>query len=151
VGDVYGPQAQAPFTPPMPPPVPPFDPAAGMGYGWPTPDPAPAAKKRRRRWPWIVGGTVALFAIIGSCSGNHAPAAAPAPAPPAVAPAPAPVAPAPAPVAPAPAPAPAKVAVPNLVGENAAIAEDKLKDLGFTDIDFASVDKKDTVVVLPEN
>lgn len=44
-----------------------------------------------------------------------------------------------------------KVKMPNLVGENAAVAEDKLRALGFTRIDFGSQDETDTWVVLPAN
>ena len=47
--------------------------------------------------------------------------------------------------------APAMAAVPNLVGKNAAVAEAELEKLGFTNIKLGSVDKQDTVVILPEN
>jgi hypothetical protein len=33
---------------------------------WPT---APAPKKRK--WPWIVGGVVGFFVLVGSCGGNN--------------------------------------------------------------------------------
>ncbi|WP_157748342.1 PASTA domain-containing protein [Micromonospora echinaurantiaca] len=41
--------------------------------------------------------------------------------------------------------------MPNLVGMNAAVAEDKLKQLGLTNIRFGSQDPNDTFVVLPQN
>ena len=47
---------------------------------------------------------------------------------------------------------PATLEVPDdLVGMNAAVAEDRLRQLGFTNIDFGSVDPDDTVVLIPAN
>jgi hypothetical protein len=53
---------------------------------------------------------------------------------------------------PAESPEPTALVVPDdLVGQNAAIAEDQLREMGFTRIEFGSVDPDDTVVILPEN
>jgi beta-lactam-binding protein with PASTA domain len=41
--------------------------------------------------------------------------------------------------------------MPNLVGVNAAVAEDKLRKLGFTKIDFGSLDPDDTLVIIRAN
>lgn len=46
---------------------------------------------------------------------------------------------------------PKTVAVPNLVGKNAAVADDELRKLGFTNISFGSQDKDDKVVILLAN
>lgn len=51
---------------------------------------------------------------------------------------------------PAPSTAPALIAMPDVVGQNAAVAVDKLTKLGFTDIDLGTVDGH-SVVVLPQN
>lgn len=61
--------------------------------------------------------------------------------------------------APAPAPAdassasaePASVKMPNLVGLNAAVAEDQLRKLGFTEIQFGSADEDASLVILRAN
>jgi PASTA domain len=45
---------------------------------------------------------------------------------------------------------PGLIAMPNLVGENAAVAEDRLRKLGFTDITFGTLDGR-MAVVLPQN
>lgn len=50
----------------------------------------------------------------------------------------------------APVPA-APVRMPNLVGQNAAVADDQLKRLGFTNVQFGSRDPNDTVVLLLSN
>lgn len=47
--------------------------------------------------------------------------------------------------------APTMATMPNLVGKNAAVASDELERLGFTNIKLGSVDKNDTLVILPEN
>lgn len=47
--------------------------------------------------------------------------------------------------------APTMATMPNLVGKNAAVASDELERLGFTNIKLGSVDKNDTIVILPEN
>jgi hypothetical protein len=52
---------------------------------------------------------------------------------------------------PSPSPTPATVKMPNLVGQNAAVAADELKKLGFTRIQFGSLDANDKVVLLPAN
>ncbi|KAB1927677.1 PASTA domain-containing protein [Micromonospora sp. ALFpr18c] len=41
--------------------------------------------------------------------------------------------------------------MPNLAGSNAAVAQDKLKRLGITNIKLGSQDEFDTLVILPEN
>lgn len=41
--------------------------------------------------------------------------------------------------------------MPDLVGENAAVADDRLRKLGFTNIQFGSQDENDTVVLLLAN
>ncbi|WP_192580513.1 PASTA domain-containing protein [Micromonospora sp. ALFpr18c] len=51
----------------------------------------------------------------------------------------------------APPPAPTTVIMPNLAGSNAAVAQDKLKRLGITNIKLGSQDEFDTLVILPEN
>ncbi|HEY1175506.1 MAG TPA: PASTA domain-containing protein [Phytomonospora sp.] len=50
-----------------------------------------------------------------------------------------------------PEPEPVSVAMPDLVGKNAAIAEDELERLGFTDIQLGSADPADTFVLLAAN
>lgn len=46
---------------------------------------------------------------------------------------------------------PAAVKMPDVRGQNAAVAQDYLQKLGFTNITFGSQDQFDTWVVLPEN
>lgn len=46
---------------------------------------------------------------------------------------------------------PKPVKMPNVVGQNAAVAGDYLEKLGFTNIQYGSQDDLDTWVVLPEN
>ena len=41
---------------------------------WQYPDPQPPQKKKRR-WPWIAGGTIAAFVVVGACSAAIAPPA----------------------------------------------------------------------------
>ncbi|GIG93161.1 PASTA domain-containing protein [Plantactinospora endophytica] len=77
---------------------------------------------------------------------SSAPVVTPVPTTPAAAPTT--EAPPPAPTTPA---GPIKVKVPNLVGKNAAVAEDELRALGFTRIDFGSEDEEDTFVILRAN
>jgi beta-lactam-binding protein with PASTA domain len=43
------------------------------------------------------------------------------------------------------------VTMPDLVGENASVAAEKLKKLGFTRIEYGSADDGDVVVLLPQN
>jgi beta-lactam-binding protein with PASTA domain len=45
---------------------------------------------------------------------------------------------------------PASITMPDVVGQNAAVAADKLKKLGFTNIDFGTVDGRQ-FVALPQN
>ncbi|GGM28182.1 hypothetical protein GCM10011608_11280 [Micromonospora sonchi] len=54
----------------------------------------------------------------------------------------------PAPTAP---PAPTKLVMPNLKGMNAAVADDKLRKLGFTNIQYGSQDENDTLVLILAN
>ena len=46
--------------------------------------------------------------------------------------------------------APTAVVMPNVVGQNAAVAEDGLRKLGFTNIDLGTVDGR-PLVLLPQN
>ncbi|MEU7617245.1 PASTA domain-containing protein [Micromonospora rifamycinica] len=57
----------------------------------------------------------------------------------------------PATTAPAAPPAPAKLTMPNVKGMNAAVADDKLRKLGFTNIQYGSQDENDTVVLMLPN
>ncbi|NJC69576.1 PASTA domain-containing protein [Planosporangium thailandense] len=41
--------------------------------------------------------------------------------------------------------------MPNVVGTNAAVAQDQLQKLGFKKIEFGSADKDHSVVLLPSN
>lgn len=60
------------------------------------------------------------------------------------------------PVAPVPgatavaSPAPSMITMPDVVGQNADVALDKLKKLGFTNVDLGTVDGHE-VVILPQN
>lgn len=56
-----------------------------------------------------------------------------------------------APTTPAAPPKPTTVVMPNLVGMNAAVAQDKLEKLGLTNIQFGSQDENDTFVILAAN
>ena len=40
---------------------------------WRYPDPAPMKPAKKRRWPWILGGAIAFFVVVGSCSAATAP------------------------------------------------------------------------------
>jgi hypothetical protein len=51
---------------------------------------------------------------------------------------------------PAPTTAPAQLTMPDVVGQNADVAQDQLKKLGFTNVDLGTVDGHH-VVVLPQN
>lgn len=57
---------------------------------------------------------------------------------------------APAPGAPTTSPAPRMITMPDVVGQNADVALDKLKKLGFTNVDLGTVDGHE-VVILPQN
>ncbi|MBB6032290.1 PASTA domain-containing protein [Phytomonospora endophytica] len=50
-----------------------------------------------------------------------------------------------------PAAEPEPIAMPDLVGQNAAIARDELERLGFTDIELGSADAEDTLVIIAAN
>lgn len=52
---------------------------------------------------------------------------------------------------PSPSSAPTPVAMPNVVGKNAAAAQDELKRLGVTNVTFGSSDPSASVVLLPQN
>jgi beta-lactam-binding protein with PASTA domain len=41
--------------------------------------------------------------------------------------------------------------MPDLIGQNAAVAQDTLKRAGFTNVTLGSADPKDKLVVLPQN
>jgi hypothetical protein len=56
----------------------------------------------------------------------------------------------PAPGATAASPTPVLITVPDVVGQNAAVAADKLKKAGFTNVGFGTVDGRPAVLV-PEN
>jgi hypothetical protein len=106
---------------------------------------------KQRRWPWIVGGIVGLFAMIGACGTDDARPAQDTPPPVA-----APTAPQSAPVAPATPSAPAgpvvtRVTLPEVEGRNGGIVFDELVELGLTNFALASRDADDTVVLLPQN
>ncbi|MFG3554656.1 PASTA domain-containing protein [Micromonospora sp. NPDC047557] len=158
----YQPPEQ-PYPGPQPPPA---------GYPGFQPSPVPG---RRKLGTWaivgIVVGVVVLLCcgigVVGAIVGGDSPQATPsasaravvdgaaptaAPATPA---APVTTAAAPPSVAPttkpAPPPAPVTVVMPDLVGLNAAVAQDKLKRLGITTIKLGSGDENDTFVILPEN
>lgn len=48
-------------------------------------------------------------------------------------------------------PQPKVATVPNLVGQNAAVAKDQLSKLGFKDVELGSKDADNRIVILPEN
>lgn len=144
-----------PFPPDQPPAQPPF-----------APPPAPQRKLSTGAVVAIVIGAVVLAccglagisAVIGEDSepaAQSSPSAQAAVA--SVAPAtsaPLPALPSPSSVtttAPAPSPTPAAVVMPDLVGMNAAVAQDKLRKLGLTNIQLGSQDENDTVVFLAAN
>ncbi|WFE47570.1 PASTA domain-containing protein [Verrucosispora sp. WMMD1129] len=153
----------------------PHDPAAAPGppptqqfaYG-----PPPAPPKRRLGTGAIIGivvgalvlaccgitGIAALFGANSQQQANPKSSAAAIASP--VSPSAAPPAPTPPPTTTAPEvttaatttpAAPTKLVMPNLKGTNAAIADDKLRKLGFTNIRFGSQDERDTVVLLLTN
>jgi hypothetical protein len=48
------------------------------GYYPPNPNipglpPAPTPPQQRRRWPWVVGGVIAFFVLVGSCNAANRP------------------------------------------------------------------------------
>lgn len=115
--------------------------------------------KPARRWPWIVGIVGAFF--LGICFGigvgagwsqqpetvTGSPKAERSdpvqPTRTALEPVPT--------FAPSTSPAAKRITMPNLVGENASVAADKLRTLGFTRIKYGSADGDDAVVLLPQN
>ncbi|GAB2622036.1 hypothetical protein Aab01nite_76870 [Paractinoplanes abujensis] len=148
-------------------------------YGQPVPPP-PAKKKNGKVVLTVVGGVLGLCCFGGviaaafgdddekATTGVAAPAATlaaepesvpsspvittpPEPATVTTPPKPATVTTPPEPATVTTPPKPATATVPNLRGENAAVAADRLKQLGFTRVEFGSADKGDTWVVLPQN
>ena len=104
-----------------------------------------------------IGAAIAAAVLVMLCCGgtmevgmlNKDKEAKPAAAPSAVATT---RAPAPSPSAsPSPSPSPVPVKMPNVTGQNAAIAQDTLQRAGFTNITLGSADPDDTLVILPEN
>lgn len=47
--------------------------------------------------------------------------------------------------------APEVITMPDVTGENAAVADDRLRKLGFTNLQFGSQDKNDTLVIMLAN
>ncbi|MFI6256000.1 PASTA domain-containing protein [Micromonospora zamorensis] len=137
----------------------------------PSPPPSMPAMPKKATNPLIVGlaaGTVAL--IVGCCGGvaigqnmgesspdpaaiasipagisrtDTAPSAPPTATPPSATTS--------TPAASPTSTAPATVTMPNVVGQNAAVAADQLRKLGFTEIQYGSQDANDTVVLLASN
>lgn len=91
------------------------------------------------------GGLVVLAVV-----GDNKPKVVTVPVSPTPAPAPVTHAPSTFPSA-SPSPSPVPVKMPNVVGQNGAIAEDILKKAGFTNVTLGSADPDDTLVILPEN
>lgn len=52
---------------------------------------------------------------------------------------------------PSPSPSPVPLVMPNVAGANAAVADDQLKKLGFTNVQFGSADPGDTFVLMRAN
>jgi hypothetical protein len=52
---------------------------------------------------------------------------------------------------PSPSPSPVPVQMPNVTGQNAAIAQDTLKKAGFTNVTLGSADPQDKFVILAQN
>lgn len=50
-----------------------------------------------------------------------------------------------------PSPSPVPLKMPNVVGQNGAVAQDALKKAGFTNVTLGSADPEDTLVILPQN
>jgi len=115
--------------------------------------------KSAQRWPWIVGIVAAFF--LGTCLGIGVGAgwsqqpetltdtpdveSSKGLRPPPTTSAPEPT------FSPSTSPTARRITMPNLVGENASVAADKLRTLGFTKIKYGSADEGDAVVLLPQN
>ena len=120
--------------------------------------PGPVQAKPAQRWPWIVGIVAAFF--LGICFGigvgagwSQQPETVTG-SPEVTAPDslhPTPTASEPLSTFAPPSPTAKRITMPNLVGENASVAADKLKKLGFTKIEYGSADGDDAVVLLPQN
>lgn len=163
-----------PNQPPYPPqPGPQHDPwqDAGRipppptGFGLPVPG-APPPPRKRNNTPLIIGLVAgALVLVLGCCgvlaaigSQEDDPQASAETGTPAVAvvspsaPAATTAAAKPAPTTASPAaPAVKTVAMPKVTGKNAAVADDELRRLGFTNVRYGSQDENDTVVLLLSN
>ncbi|MEV0645691.1 PASTA domain-containing protein [Phytomonospora sp. NPDC050363] len=57
----------------------------------------------------------------------------------------------PAAVGPEEEPTPVVLEMPDVVGQNAAVARDELERLGFTDVEFGSADEGDSLVIIAAN
>lgn len=124
----------------------------------PAPATQPVPAKPAQRWPWIVGIVAAFF--LGICFGigvgagwsqqpetvTGSPEVEPSDVPRRT-----PAASEPLSTFAPPSPAAKRITMPNLVGENASVAADKLRTLGFTKIRYGSADDEDSVVLLPQN
>lgn len=83
----------------------------------------------------VADGTAAVESPSGLARGGQARERSPSPSP-----------------SPQESPEPAVLTIPeDLVGQNAAIVDDRLRDLGFTDVQYASADEDDTFVLLLAN
>lgn len=99
-------------------------------HGLPPTQPPSVTGTPRRKWPWVVGGIVLLLFIIGIAGGNekNSPPTTTTTTPEARAPA-----------------GPTQVTVPgDLIGKNAQLADDELRNLGILDISYASQDASST-------
>jgi hypothetical protein len=154
MGDYEMTNQQPPFQPPQQPyQQPPFQPPQ-QPYQQPL---QPPVKPKRPKWQyWAAGaGAVLVLGGIGSAFGDKSKDTKPAPlvaaatttsvaavAPPAVK----------TPVVTTPAAAPVKdVTIPDIVGKNGAIVLDQLTKLGFTNVQYGSVNPKDKVPILYTN
>lgn len=150
---------QQPWQPPQPQPgvqYPPPQYAGAPQYGAPQQQApwAPPPPAKVKPWVWVVigVGTLVLLGIGGGYFGNDASRNSPSTAAQVKAVSPTQTPPrtgSPDPLSP---PEPAKkVAMPDVRGQNGAIAGDYLAKLGFTNVQFGSQDPLDSWVVLPEN
>lgn len=148
-------------------------PVSGQPYGPPTrpgmPLPPPGVPRRRDNRPLIaIIAGVAVVLLIGCCTGlyiigsqEQKDSASPLTTPTVAAGQPQseatsepPAAVTSEPAAPSPSPSASAVktvVMPKVTGENAAVADDKLRKLGFTNISYGSQDEDDKVVLLLTN
>lgn len=108
----------------------------------------PSAK--RKKWPWVVGVLATLW-LIGTVTGGEDPQGVTAAGVPTVAPTPTIQAAAPPASTSTAPPEPTIVTLPKVKGRNGGIVYDELQDLGLTNVQLASGDQLDTVVLLPAN